>query len=186
LGVVQARGSVVIVQQPDESNGYTLIIEFDDNAPGGPDWYEINLVYATAEPSVALDIRPDSCPNPLNVKAKGVLPVAILGTDNFDVTQIDPGSVILEGLAPLRWSLEDVATPFEPFIDKVDAYDCNEYGSDGYVDITLKFDAQEIVAALGDVNDGDVLVLQLTGNLKEEFGSLPFVGQDVVVVLKKK
>ena len=78
-----------------------------------------------------------------------------------------------------------MATPFEPFTGKEDAYDCNEYGPDGYLDLTLKFNSQEIVAALGDVSDGDMLVLQLIGNLKEEYGGTSIVGEDVVVILKK-
>lgn len=134
---------------------------------------------------VAVDIKPGSCRNPLNTKSKGVLPVAILGTEGFDVTQVDPSLIALEGVAPLRWAYEDVATPFEPFIGKEDAFDCTEEGPDGYLDLTLKFDTQEVVAALGDVNDGDVLVLQLTGNLMEEFGGTPILGEDVVVILKK-
>jgi hypothetical protein len=137
-------------------------------------------------PPVPVDIKPQSCPNPLNVNKKGVLPVAILGTEHLDATTIDPASVRLEGVAPLRWSWEDVATPYEPFIGKGDAYDCNECGPDGLLDLTLKFDAQEIVEALGEVSDGDVLVLRLTGSLMEDFGGAPFVGEDVVVILKKK
>jgi len=136
--------------------------------------------------AVPTDIRPQSCPNPLNVNAKGVLPVAILGTEGFDVTAVDPASVLLEGVAPLRWNLEDVATPFEPYIGKEDAFDCTEDGPDGYLDLTLKYNIQELVGALGDVNDGDVLVLELTGNLKEEYGGTPIVGEDVVVILKKR
>ena len=130
--------------------------------------------------AVPVDIKPGSCPNPVNVKAKGVLPVAILGTGEFDVTQVDLASVDLEGVAPLRWNWEDVATPF---VGKEDAYDCTEEGPDGYMDLTLKFDTQEVVSALGDeVSDGDVLVLQLTGMLLD---GNPFVGEDVVVILKK-
>jgi hypothetical protein len=185
LGVVQARWSVAIIQQPDQSNGYTLIIEFDDNPLGSHDWYEINLVYATTPPSVAVDIKPRSCPNPLNVKSRGKLPVAILGTDAFDVEQIDPASVRLEGVAPLRWALEDVVTPYEPFTGKQDARDCTHAGPDGYPDLTLKFETQELVAALGDVDDREVRVLQLTGNLKEAYGGTSIVGEDVVVILKK-
>ena len=45
LDVVQARERVEIVQQPDQSNGFTLIVEFDDMAPPGAEWYEINLTY---------------------------------------------------------------------------------------------------------------------------------------------
>jgi hypothetical protein len=42
-----------------------------------------------------------------------------------------------------------------------------------------------VVAALGDVYDGDVLVLQLTGQLKEEFGGTTIVGEDVVWIIEK-
>lgn len=148
---------------------------------------EMDTVVNVVEPPPAqpLDIKPESCPNPISTKGKGIFPVAILGTEVFDVSQVDPASVLLEGVAPLRWSMEDVATPYEPIVGKGDAYDCNEYGSDGYVDLTFKFDVQEVVAALGEVNDGEVLVLHLTGNLKEEFGGTPFYGEDVVLIIEK-
>ena len=139
----------------------------------------------TFEIQVAVDVHPTSCPNPLNVGRKGVVPVAVLGTGEFDVTQIDPATVTLEGVAPLRWAVEDVATPYEPFVGKLDAMDCNELGPDGYVDMTFKFNAQELVAALGPVNDGDVVVAALTGNLLEAFGGTPIVGEDVILILKK-
>ena len=81
--------------------------------------------------------------------------------------------------------MEDVATPFEPYTGKEDAYDCTEDGPDGYTDLTIKFKTQEVVAALGEVSDGEVLVLSLTGTLKEDCGGLPFEGQDVVIILEK-
>ncbi len=137
------------------------------------------------EIQVPVDIKPTSCRNPLNVKDKGVQPVAILGTEDFDVMQVDPASVLLAGVSPLRWSYEDVATPYEPYVGKVDAFDCTTAGPDGYLDLVFHFDTQELVAALGEVADGDVLVLQLTGNLLEESGGTPIVGEDVVVILKK-
>jgi len=124
---------------------------------------------------VSVDVKPMSWPNPLNVNKKGVLPVAILGTEDFDVTQIDPATVRLEGVAPLRWALEDVGTVGDPLA-----------GPDGIMDLTLKFEAQEIVTALGPVNDGDEIVLHLTGNLKEEFSGTPIEGEDVVRIIKKK
>jgi hypothetical protein len=145
----------------------------------------VRVTPAAPPPGVPVDIKPRSCRNPLSTNEKGVLPVAILGTDAFDVSQVDPATVTLEGIAPLRWSLEDVATPYEPFTGKVDAYDCNEYGTDGYMDLTLKFRAQEVVAALGGINDGDVVVLDLLANLREEFGGIPVVGEDAVVILAK-
>lgn len=145
----------------------------------------IHVTLNAPTPTVPVDIKPQSCRNPLSMKEKGVLPVAILGTDTFDVTQVDPATIRLEGVAPLRWALEDVATPYEPFTGKQDAYDCNDYGPDGYIDLTLKFKAQEVVAALGEIQDGDVMVLHLLANLREEYGGIPIVGEDVVVILAK-
>jgi hypothetical protein len=137
------------------------------------------------EIQVPVDIKPTSCRNPINTKDKGVLPVAILGTEDFDVMEIDPESVRLMGIAPLRWAYEDVATPYEPYIGKEGAFACTTEGPDGYLDLVFHFKTQEVVAALVDVNDGDVIVIPLTGNLSEEFGGTPIVGEDVVVILKK-
>lgn len=135
---------------------------------------------------VPVDIKPQSCPNPLSVTDRGVLAVAILGTEDFDVTQVDPATVQLEGVSPIRWAMdEDLATPFEPYIGKADAYDCNDWGPDGFMDLTLKFSNQEVVAALGSVMDGEVRVLRLTGNLLPEFDGTPILGEDVVVVVMK-
>jgi hypothetical protein len=126
---------------------------------------------------VDIDIKPTSCPNPLNVKDKGVLPVAILGTEDFDVTTIDPETIRLEGVAPIRWAYEDIATPYEG-----EECGCNDLDGDGYLDLTLKFKTQEVVDHLGEVLNGDVLTLHLEGNLKVEFDGLPIVGNDCVVI----
>ena len=134
---------------------------------------------------VAVDIKPQSCPNPKNITDRGVLPVAILGTASFDVNQVDPATVKLEGVSPLRWSLEDVAAPFLPFIGKTRATDCTTAGPDSFLDLSLKFDEQAIITALGPVVDGQVLVLELTGTLKPAYGSLAIVGEDVVVIIAK-
>lgn len=132
---------------------------------------------------VPVDIKPQSCPNPLNVNSQGVLPVAILGTADFDVTQVDIASVRLEGIDPIRSSFEDVATPFEPFTSKEDcSLDCTEEGPDGHMDLTLKFYTQEVVEVLGEVSDGDCLVLKLMG---VQYDGTSIEGEDVVVILKK-
>ena len=131
---------------------------------------------------VPVDIKPASCPNKLNVSARGVLPVAILGTADFDTTSIDPASVQLQGVAPLRWSWEDVATQYVPYSGKSDAYDCNEFGADGFMDLTFKFKTQEVVTALGPVEDGEVLIIPLAGSLQD---GTPFSGEDVLIIVKK-
>ena len=77
-----------------------------------------------------------------------------------------------------------MATPFIPFTGRSDCdFDCNDLGSDGFFDLTLKFDAQAVVAALGEVNDGDCIVLKLEGALTN---GTPIIGEDVVRILEKK
>ena len=133
--------------------------------------------------TVPLDIKPATCPNQLNVNAKAVLLVAILGTAHFDVADVDVTTVKLAGGVPAVGSnLEDVATPFEPFTGKANALDCNQDAGDGLTDLTLKFDRQAVVAALGPVNDGDVIVVKITGELLDD---TPFEGEDVIVIEKK-
>jgi hypothetical protein len=131
---------------------------------------------ATANNGVALDIKPGSCPNPLNTMSKGVLPVAILGTGDLDVTEIDPSSVRLEGVESLRSNIEDVATPF---VDG-DECGCTEEGPDGFDDLTLKFKTQEVVATLGNPAPEDEITLVITGNLLD---GTPFTGYDCVKIV---
>ena len=143
------------------------------------------MALAVLEPiPVDVDIKPMSCPNPLNVRSKGVLPVAILGTEEFDVMTVDPASILLNlGLhvSPLRWAYKDVATPYE-----TDCGGCHELGPDGYLDLVLKFDTPELVAQdLLRHEDGAEVVLQITGNLKEEFSGSPIIGEDTIVVINK-
>ncbi len=138
----------------------------------------------------AVDIKPSSCPNPLNVKSKGVLPVAILGTDDLDVTTIDLNTVQLMGVVPVRSDYEDVGTPYYPLIGKEDKFDCHEEGGDGIGDLSLKFDRQEIVQAIeqaseDEVVDGKVLTLSLTGNLLEDFGGNEINGEDVIIIIRQ-
>ncbi|OLE64683.1 MAG: hypothetical protein AUG03_08360, partial [Acidobacteria bacterium 13_1_20CM_2_68_14] len=50
----------------------------------------------------ALDIRPGTCPNRLNRAAQGVLPVAVLGTDHFDVAEVDQSTLTLTRALPMH------------------------------------------------------------------------------------
>jgi len=184
---------------------YVKIIDMTDpgqwSASSTADGFDVDAVYAgqCVVQCVPVDIKPTSCPNPLNTKSNGVIPVAILGTEDFDVNQIDPETIRLEGVAPLRWAWEDVATPFEPYTGKEDCYlDCNTLDTDGYLDLTLKFDTQELLLTMGtsaemlelsdgeltasDLTDGQCLVLTLEGELWD--GTL-ITGEDVVKILKK-
>jgi len=124
---------------------------------------------------VGVDIKPGSCPNPLNVKSRGVLPVAILGSEDFDVNTIDIASIRLAGIAPIRSSFEDVAAP----LSDANECECSKEGPDGFLDLTLKFETQKILEAIGEVDHGDELVLALTGVLSDE---TPVNGSDCIVI----
>jgi len=52
---------------------------------------------------VEIDIKPYSFPNSINLKSKGVVPVAV-----FDINDLDPTTVKLAGASPVHWAIEDV------------------------------------------------------------------------------
>jgi hypothetical protein len=155
---------------------------YDNSEDAFVDCVPIPQAYINVQPMpVALDIKPGSCPNALGLTDKGVLPAAILGTEDFDVTMIDPATVRIRGVAPLRWAYEDVATPVLPFTGKEDCnYDCTTEMGDAYLDLALKFKTQEIIATISDPYFKECVVFTITGYLKEEFGGVPFIGEDVV------
>jgi hypothetical protein len=121
-----------------------------------------------------IDIKPGSCPNPFNRNSHGMLPVALTGTDTFDVNLIDIPTVRLfrtghDGqVAPLEGPpgphtvIADVATPFEG-----DDCTCHELTGDGLDDLSMKFPREEIISALGlgDLPHGTLVPLSLKGNL---------------------
>ena len=57
---------------------------------------------------------------------------------------------------------------------------CTTEGPDGYLDLVLKFDTQEIVAALGTVYDGDELPLILTS---EDLAETPIEVTDCIITI---
>jgi len=57
---------------------------------------------------VEIDIKPGSDPNSINLKSKGVVPVAVLFTEAFDASTIDPSTVVFAGALPVRSTECDV------------------------------------------------------------------------------
>jgi hypothetical protein len=123
---------------------------------------------------VTLDIHPTSCPNPINPASQGVVPVAILGSEEFDVTNIEPGSLLLEGVPASKWAIQDVATPYDG-----DLCGCTEEGPDGFMDMTLKFITPTLVAELPIVERDQEIELTLTGLLMD---GTEIIGRDCMVV----
>jgi len=172
---------------------------------------------------LVVDVKPRSCPNPINVKSKGVFPVAILGTMVFDVAEIDVSTIMLEGVRPVRTAVEDVSTPVggegqlsynatlggtspeegrigatrEPLEQSArarrrdeelpvptpglrDSCECTTDGPDGYDDLTMKFEKEDVVIALGEVGDRDTVVVRVTAQL---LNGDELEGWDCVVII---
>lgn len=150
-----------------------------------PAQFDIMQVQIEVLPTVVanVDIKPGGCPNPLNTNANGTLPVALVGTSTFDVTNVDDATVALNGIyqGPQPPYDYDVATPYG--MPLVDCMSCNASGADGILDATYYFDNQLIVGTLGAVSNNDCIFLTMTGQLASN--GLYFSGQDVVRIKTK-
>lgn len=141
--------------------------------------YDTGITPRSAALAVPVDVRPDQCPNRLKLASTETLAVDIAGAVGFDTRSVDPASVRLEGVAPLRYGLSDVTTPYSPYTGKTSSSQCINPGPDGVRDLALKFSTPSLAAALAGHRAGDVVVLHLTGSLKD---GTPIVGEDVVVL----
>jgi hypothetical protein len=116
---------------------------------------------------VSLDIKPGDCPNSFNIREKGVLPVAILGSSDLKVSSIDPKSIVLTreggtvGVKPIRSSLEDVASAST----KTCSCGFKSGRPDRKQDLTLKFDSQDIVKKLGIKKNEGCIRVTMTGTI---------------------
>ncbi|MCZ6446432.1 MAG: integrin alpha, partial [Planctomycetota bacterium] len=134
-----------------------------------------------------LDIKPGSCPNSFNRNSHGVLPVALVGTESFDVMGVDLSTVELsradgvggsvapnEGPPGPHSVFEDVATPFDG-----ELCDCHELGADGATDLSMKFRTDDVVAALllNDLPAGELVELVVSGALLD---GTPFSASDCI------
>ena len=93
-------------------------------------------------------------------------------TITLDVNDIDVASLRLEGVAPTRWQYEDVAEPFAG-----DLCGCTAAGPDGWLDLSLKFNTQELRDAVGPLAGN--YVMTLTGALLD---GTPIEAQDCAVI----
>lgn len=159
---------------------------------------DFELIYGSGKtsiicPEMDLDIKPGSCPNPFNIKyfefaedskpmKGGVMPVALLGSETFDVSTVDLSSLRLEGVAPLMKgggpAIRDVAGPV---MDDADCA-CTTAGPDGYDDIMMKFLSQDIAAAIAPGYHGE-RTLTLTGYYLD---GVALEAQDCIVIKGNK
>jgi len=58
---------------------------------------DITYNYDNSLRNVEIDIKPGSYPNSINLSSNGVVPVAILGSEDFDAATVNPSTVTLAG-----------------------------------------------------------------------------------------
>lgn len=143
---------------------YTLAVyDFVGGTPPALLPYDL-LISGVAVP-VDIDIKPGSDPNSINLKSKGVIPVAILGSVSFDVTDVDVNTVTFEGASPAH----DLTDP-DTYADHL-----QDVNGDGFTDLVCHFRTQNtgLVAA-----DTEGELIGVTN------GGLSFRGTDSVNIVK--
>ncbi len=110
-----------------------------------------------------VDIKPGSDPNCFNSNSHGVIPVAILGSEDFDVSIIDPFSVSLDGQGVRvkgksgnAGSLEDV-------------------NGDLFADLVIQIEND------GSYSVGDSIGI-ITATSYDWYGNITFIGQDSICI----
>ena len=134
-----------------------------------------NLTTASGPIDVIVDVRPGSETNPVDPQSRWYLPVTISGTGALDVQDIDIDSLRLQGVAPLRSVKMDISTPTADSEQSAPT----KLRPDGYADLILIFDTREIISALGEVSEGQIWQLDLTGTLKDD---TPIQGSDEILI----
>ena len=118
--------------------------------------------------TVDIDIKPGSDPNSINPKSKGLIPVAILGSDTFDVTDVDVETLLFG---------PDEATPAHDLTDPlVYAEHLQDVNGDGFTDLVSHYRTQATGIAQGDDE------AMLTGTTT--YG-MPITGSDSVKIVGK-
>jgi hypothetical protein len=93
--------------------------------------------------SVGIDVRPNNEQNQVNTTARQLVPIAVLGSESFDATELEIESVTVRAASPLATKTET-----------------GDVNGDGFVDVTLYFRARDIGApSSGECADPDATLL---------------------------
>ncbi len=151
------NGNSVSKTDPTDQNADVL-----ESAVHEGDTYGLIAVYDVAV-LVAIDIKPGSYPNCFNNDGHGVIPVAILGGANFDVSQIDAATVQLAGMTvAARGKSNKLLAHIE------------DVNGDGYPDLVVQIEDQD-----GLFTSGTTMAF-VTGSL---YSGKPFEGSDELCIV---
>jgi len=103
---------------------------------------------------ITIDIKPGTYPNIINLRAKGLVPVAIITTSSFNAANALPSSIYFAGASPSKWAMQDV-------------------DRDGDKDMILQFKVMDLKLSSSSVE------AVLTGTT---LSGIPIQGRDSVIV----
>jgi len=128
----------------------------------------VEVVGSSEAIEVEIDVKPGSVRNPINPASEGLIPVAILTTDEFDAACVDPGTVKLAGASV---AVRGKAGELMAHLEDIDG-DCD-------FDLVVQIDTQSEGAVW---ESGEVI---LTGRTYEEPGAEDIRGSDYIVIVPK-
>ncbi len=150
-----------------DGNSYKYPVGLDWNDPAT---FE-DVVVPIPEPiEVDIDIKPGSDPNSINPKSKGLIPVAILGSETFDVADVDVTTLWFGKTGTEASPAHDLTDPV------VYADHLEDVNSDGYMDLVSHYRTQSTDIAKGDTS------ATLTG---QTTGGIPIAGTDSIRTVGK-
>ena len=130
-----------------------------------------------AEGGLTLDLKPGACPNTFKPDGHGYLHAALVAVDGFDVTDVDLASLALsraDGVGGVVFPVEGPPGPHTVAADVTAPMTgspcaCEALPADGWLDLLMKFDGQEVVDAflLVDERPGNVVELAVSGVLTD-------------------
>jgi hypothetical protein len=127
----------------DPVDGCTFWFTSEYYSASSPNW--LTRIGAFRFPAcplpVLIDIKPGSFPNSIKLKNRGVIPVAILGTAEFDATTVDPSTVCF-GDADLPAERDCTEAHGKGHLEDVNA--------DGRLDMVLHYETRETGIDAGD------------------------------------
>ena len=102
----------------------TLSMRFDDISAEN---LEASGIPQTSVIPIPIDIKPDSDPNSINARSMGVVPVAVLGSTDFDAMQVDVSTV--------RFGPDGASPAHDGHVEDVN--------DDGFMDMVFHFNTRE-------------------------------------------
>ncbi len=153
----------VIYDSPsdDPNAGQRIGVALNNDGGNQLNWDMVTLDVTKIVTPVSIDIKPGSDPNSINLCSAGVIPVAILGSEDFDVALITD-----EDIGHLR--LGDASVKMVGKVGKEKTLCSTEdVDADGYDDLVCKFLTVELVESTGTMSidvHGTIEGADFTGN----------------------